>query len=76
MSTNRSNNIDLYNTVTSEMKHRVAEITGKSMTYINQVLNPNNKRKSARIVALCKALVEADEAVKESIVEFDKQLQS
>lgn len=65
---------DLYKLVTTEMKDEVARLLGFTRQYVSQVLNPNDKRKNAEVVALCEALIEGRKVLSEEMSQFSTRL--
>jgi hypothetical protein len=61
MRTKEVKNPELSKKMSSDLRKTAAEITGKSKRYVDQVLNPNDKRYNQDIIETCKQLLHAKE---------------
>ena len=67
----KSKSPELAKKMTTDMRWKVAELTGYTYSYVNKVLNPNNKRINRRIISASEQLVCAKEiAIKEVATKF------
>jgi hypothetical protein len=68
-------NIDIANQITSDERYEVAKIHGLSKSYIDQILDPNNKRTNEAVLKTCVLIVtERKKMIEKLAIKREKEL--
>ncbi|MBI1307674.1 MAG: hypothetical protein GC181_13810 [Bacteroidetes bacterium] len=74
--TNRTKNPELAKRITPHHKRLVSKVTGYGETYINSVLNVENKRFNPKIVAMCEAILAGEDELIKILKQLNEAVES